>query len=139
MEPRRGTQDRGALREVEARLNQGRVVVIYPEGTRAPDGHVRRAKPGVGMLVARTGVPVVPAYVTGTADAWPRGAKWLRCRPVSVTFGEPIQFASTKGADEFSGGRKQVYDAMSQEIMDQIAALRHGRDEAGTKLRDSGN
>lgn len=120
---RRGTVDRAALAEVERRLRAGRLVVMYPEGTRSPDERLRDPKPGVGMLAVRTGVPVVPAYVAGTGEAWPPGAKWLRCRPITVVFGEPMQWRNdvARGDDEPSAKRR--YQEVSQEIMGRIAEL----------------
>lgn len=118
---RRGVIDRAALTEVERRLAEGRVVVVYPEGTRSPSGRLQDPKAGVGMLAVRTGAPVVPVYVSGTGDAWPEGAWWFRCRPVSVRFGVPLRFSSAGRSDQ---ARKRDYERIARDIMDHIAALK---------------
>lgn len=120
---RRGGLDRAALAEVQRRLAQGRLVVMYPEGTRSPDERLQDAKPGIGMLVARTGVPVVPAYVAGTGEAWPPGARWLRCRPITVIFGEPMTWGGPQAEWEENDVTKRRYQRISDEIMSSIAAL----------------
>jgi 1-acyl-sn-glycerol-3-phosphate acyltransferase len=120
---RRGGMDRQALSEVERRLAAGHLVVMYPEGTRSHDERLREPKPGVGMLALRTGVPVIPAYVAGTGEAWPAGAWWLRCRPITVVFGEPMQWRRAEPAALDEIAAKQRYQRVSQEIMDRIADL----------------
>lgn len=132
---RRGTVDRAALAEVERRLKAGRLVVMYPEGTRSPDERLREPKPGVGMLAVRTGVPVVPAYVAGTGEAWPPGAKWLRCRPISVVFGEPMQWRNDEARRDDEPSSKRRYQEVSQEIMGRIAELQ--RDAHARRARVS--
>jgi 1-acyl-sn-glycerol-3-phosphate acyltransferase len=81
---------------VEA-VREGRLVGIFPEGTRSPDGRLHRGKTGVARIAMETGVPVIPAAVTGTDLAWPRGAKLPRPRSVHITFGPPITFDPTEG------------------------------------------
>jgi 1-acyl-sn-glycerol-3-phosphate acyltransferase len=129
---RRDGVDRNALAEVERRLKAGRLVVVYPEGTRSPDERLREPKPGVGMLAVRTGVPVVPAYVSGTGEAWPPGSRWLRSRPITVIFGEPVRWdRADTGTDETTA--KQRYQDVSREIMDRIAELQ--REAQARRLR----
>jgi 1-acyl-sn-glycerol-3-phosphate acyltransferase len=120
---RRGAIDRAALDDVARRLAAGRVVVMYPEGTRSPDETLRDAKPGIGMLAVRTGAPVVPAYVAGTGEAWPSGARWLRCRPITVVFGEPMQWRRDGPRRDDEASSKRRYQEVSQEIMGRIAEL----------------
>jgi 1-acyl-sn-glycerol-3-phosphate acyltransferase len=120
---RRGAVDRAALAEVQRRLAAGRLVVMYPEGTRSPDERLREPKPGVGMLAVRTGAPVVPAYVAGTGEAWPPGAKWLRCRPITVVFGEPMHWRRDAGPGNDDPASKRRYQEVSLEIMGRIAEL----------------
>ncbi len=130
---RRDGAARHALAEVERRLEAGHLVVVYPEGTRSPDERLREPKPGVGMLAVRTGAPVVPAYVAGTGEAWPAGAWWLRSRPITVVFGEPMRWeqAAATAPDETAANRR--YQDVSREIMDRIAELQ--REAQARRLR----
>ena len=78
---------KGALAELEA----GRVVIIYPEGTRSPDGNMLEFKRGVLLLLKRVKPTVLPMGVDGTFDAWPRGRRLPRLfGNVVCVCGEPI-------------------------------------------------
>jgi 1-acyl-sn-glycerol-3-phosphate acyltransferase len=120
---RRERVDRGGFEEAISRVKAGQAVVIYPEGSRTEDGRLQPGKPGVGMIVAATGCPVIPAYLAGTFDALPPGARWIRLRPVRVTYGAPMDFSALLKELDGEGKRKEVYQRISQEIMDRIAAL----------------
>lgn len=113
-----GRLDRKAFDQAIALIKAGKVVVIFPEGGRSLDGHLRQAKAGLGMIVAQTGCPVVPAYLKGTFEVLPAGAKRPRFHPVSVSFGAPLSF-SREGDKE----TKQFYQEVSRVVMERIAAL----------------
>jgi 1-acyl-sn-glycerol-3-phosphate acyltransferase len=114
-----GRLDRDAFGKAVALIKEGKVVVIFPEGSRSPDGLLRLPKPGIGMIVAQTGCPVVPVYLKGTHDVLPSGIMWPRFRPVTVYYGAPIAF-SRNGEN---GESKQFYQEVSRTVMDRIAAL----------------
>ncbi len=116
---RLGRLDRDAFGKAISLVNEGKVVVIFPEGSRSDDGQLQPAKAGIGMIVAQTGCPVIPAYLKGTYDVLPVRAKWPRFRPVTVTYGEPIGFAPARE----NGEGKKFYQEVSQTVMDRIAAL----------------
>jgi len=82
-----------AFQELRQRLLEGRCgYVLFPEGTRSRDGQMQTFKPGVGMLVAGTSVPVVPCYLDGCFTAFPPGAT-LPCRKrIAMRVGQPLQF-----------------------------------------------
>ena len=121
---RRERVDRKAFDEAVRRLKAGHVVVIYPEGSRSSDGRLQPGKPGIGMIAAAAGCPVVPALLEGTYEALPPGASWIRVRPIKVIFGQPIDFSAVL-EPENEDTKKVIYQQMSEEIMDRIAALRH--------------
>jgi len=72
-------------------LDSGNSLLIFPEGTRSMDGKLQPFKVGLGLLAAQTGVPIVPAYISGTYHALPKGSFLPRPHRISVTFGRPIQ------------------------------------------------
>jgi 1-acyl-sn-glycerol-3-phosphate acyltransferase len=78
------------LKETLRRLRSGGIVLLFPEGTRSRDGALGPLKPGIAALAARTHMPVVPAAVAGTFEAWPRSARLPRPHPIRVHFGPPI-------------------------------------------------
>ena len=128
---RRDRVDRRGFDEAAQRLKAGQVVVIYPEGGRSTDGTLQSGKPGLGILLETAKCPVLPALLQGTYDVLPPGAKWIRLRPITVTFGKPMDFSATlEGANEET--KKAVYQRISQEIMDRIADLREGHAPSAT-------
>ncbi len=73
--------DTGAIRTALEILGRGEVLAMFPEGTRSRDGLLRSARPGVSMLARRSGAPVVPTYISGTARP---------LRGLTVAFGPPV-------------------------------------------------
>lgn len=120
---RRERVDRKGFDEAIRRVKAGQAVVIYPEGGRTEDGILQAAKPGVGMIVAATGCPVVPAFLDGTYEVLPPGAKWIRLRPVRVMFGAALDFSRLLEDEAGEEKKKAVYLRISEEIMDRIAEL----------------
>ena len=86
----RGSADREALRQGLAVLAGGRALGVFPEGRRST-GALEEITDGLAYLALRSGAPVVPIAVRGTADAWPKGSPFPRLRrPVRVVFGAPV-------------------------------------------------
>lgn len=68
-------------------------LILYPEGTRSPDGKMRPFKPGVALFASELAVPVVPAYIEGTHQILPKGCSVPRPHSVTVRFGEARRFS----------------------------------------------
>ncbi len=82
-----------AFRDLRQRLEEGGCgYVLFPEGARSRDGQMTAFKPGVGMLVAGTSVPVVPCYLEGCFGALPPGASAPRRARIAVHVGKPLSF-----------------------------------------------
>jgi 1-acyl-sn-glycerol-3-phosphate acyltransferase len=94
---RRGAADRTAIRRSLEVLKRGRVLVIFPEGTRSVDGRLRDAEPGAAMIALRTGVPVLPAAVVNSYRILPKGARWPRFEQVTVRFGPLLDVPKVEG------------------------------------------
>jgi 1-acyl-sn-glycerol-3-phosphate acyltransferase len=120
---RLGRLDRDAFGKAINLIRAGQVVVIFPEGGRTHDGHLRPPKAGIGVIVSQTGCPVVPAYLKGTYEVLPIGASWPRCHHVTVRLGEPIVFET--GARREKAETKQFYQQVSRTVIEHIAALGH--------------
>jgi 1-acyl-sn-glycerol-3-phosphate acyltransferase len=125
---RRDGSDMRALKAALALLQEGRAILVFPEGTRGEEGRPPRAgKPGVGMLAVLSGAPVVPVYVSGSGNALPRGRALPRLAKVRVTFGPPLIFKTegkAEGKRAGDEGRKEAYREAAQEMMRAIAQLR---------------
>jgi 1-acyl-sn-glycerol-3-phosphate acyltransferase len=105
-----------ALAELRHRLlEEPCAYLIFPEGTRARDGRLTPFKPGIGMMVAGTNVPVVPCHLHGTFEAWPSGRTVPAPGKVRFRVGLPLQFADVpnerKGWDQIAA---TLHNAVAQ-------------------------
>ena len=90
---RRATSNGDALRAAVAALERGEAIGIFPEGTTGDAGTMRRIKPGVALLALRTGAPIVPLGIRGTAEAYPRTQTIPRPSWIGMRFASPLRFA----------------------------------------------
>ena len=111
--------DMSALKNVIRILKAGGRTIIFPEGTRTRDGRLAPAQAGLGLVIAKTLVPVVPIRIFGAFDAFPRTAKFPRRRRISMVIGQPLRF--TQG--NLAGDPRVVYQRLSDEVMARIASL----------------
>src|SRR5437868_14861607 len=111
--------DRSALKALIRILRAGECALVFPEGTRTPDGTLQPALPGVGLLIAKTRAPVVPMRIFGAYDAWPIHGKIHLWKKITIVVGEPIHFSDAV----LGSGGKDLYTRSSQRVMDAIAAL----------------
>jgi 1-acyl-sn-glycerol-3-phosphate acyltransferase len=112
--------DVAGMRAILIALKSGQAVMMFPEGTRTHDGTLLPARPGVGFLVAKANVPVVPARIFGSFEALGRGMRYPHPVELHVTFGKPIQFGAPKVRRE---EKQAAYQKISEEIMAAIARL----------------
>lgn len=86
-----GRGDVGAIKQSIARLAEGHILNIYPEGSRTEDGEIGPIQPGVVLVLRRAHVPIIPVVIDGSFQAWPRTGKLFRAHPIRVMFGPPLQ------------------------------------------------
>jgi len=116
---RRGAADTDAFRTAKAVLDAGRVLAVFPEGTRSPDGALQRAKPGLALLAVRSGAPILPVGVGGMDRFLPRHTRIARpFKRVSLRFGEPFTVEAPIGRD-----RHEALDQVTSDIMVRIGRL----------------
>jgi len=116
---KRGRPDRDSIRLAIRHLQSGEVVVMFPEGTRTPDGELQRVKGGFKLLVRKANVPVIPVAVDGTHRAWPRWRALPRPRRIRVMYGPVIP------SEEFDGlTERQAADRMGRELSFLLRKLR---------------
>jgi 1-acyl-sn-glycerol-3-phosphate acyltransferase len=107
----------GGIKETLKRLKRGEMVLMFPEGTRTPDGEVQPLKPGFTVLAKRARVPLVPVAIDGTFDAWPRQQRLPRSAVIHVQFGEPIDTetaASMSDAELSSEVERRIRECHAQ-------------------------
>src|SRR5215510_5056787 len=111
--------DLKALRKMIALMEEGKCLVIPPEGTRSLTGSLNEGKPGVAYLAARSGFPVIPVAVTGTADkVVMENVKRFRKSHITLTGGKPFIIPPLPNKD-----RDEALQKYTDEIMCEIAAL----------------
>lgn len=115
----RDGNDMSALRAVIRKIKEGHGVVLFPEGTRSLDGQLGRARGGIGLVIAKTGAPVLPMRIFGSFEAFPRNAALPHLKPITVVVGEPIRFSDA----DLAGGGREAYQHLSNRVMEAIAAL----------------
>jgi 1-acyl-sn-glycerol-3-phosphate acyltransferase len=86
----RGTADRAALRACIEVIEAGEPLVMFPEGTRRSGPVVEDVFDGPAYVQSRTGVPIIPVGIGGSAAAMPVGAKMIRPHRITVVVGEPL-------------------------------------------------
>ena len=96
-------------------LRTGRLLGIYPEGTRSPDGRLFRGKIGVARMALETGAPVVPVAMVYGTRRLPLG---LRITSVQVRFGAPLDFSRYEGLSGDRFVERSITDEIMYEIMD---------------------
>ena len=99
-----------SLNEAAQRIASGTSVIIFPEGTRSPDGQLQPFKSGVMVLAIRSGVPIVPVAISGSHEVLPKGALLPRPGHIHVTIGAPIATKdyTIKQKDELAGRLQQT-------------------------------
>ena len=115
----RDGNDMSALREVIKKIKEGNGVVLFPEGTRSKDGNIQPGRAGIGLVIAKTGAPVLPMRIFGAYDAFPKNSKRLHFSQITVVLGEPIFFSP----NDLASATRQTYQALSDRVMEVIAAL----------------
>jgi len=79
------------LKEGTTKLADGMSVLIYPEGTRSPDGNIQSFKKGAFMMAVQTGIPILPVTCNGAAKILPKKSLAISPGHITVTIGRPIQ------------------------------------------------
>ncbi len=104
-------------------FRHGKTICIFPEGARSIDGEVKEFKKGIGILAKELSVDLVPIYISGSYEAWPRGQRIPRLHPITVVFGKPCNVAELKKAGGKLGA-KDDYEAIALAIREKVIDLR---------------
>ncbi len=113
------------LRSILEALRENHAVIVFPEGTRTKDGHLRSARSGIGLMVLKSAAPVIPVRVFGTFEAYGRHMRAPLPKPVAVKYGRPLGFEQLRAeAASCSKTRlKEIYQEIADQIMAAIGAL----------------
>jgi 1-acyl-sn-glycerol-3-phosphate acyltransferase len=118
-----------SLRDGIAALNNGKVVVIYPEGTitRDPDGWPMHSRTGVARLALGTDVPVIPCVHWGTRevyDGYHKKFRPLPRKPITVRFGPPVDLSAYRGRAIDAPLLREVTDLLMNEVRELLSEVR---------------
>lgn len=118
---RRQSADVGAIKEAIRRLRSGMSLVVFPEGTRTPDGRIYPMLPGLAAIAKKAGVPIVPTLIDGAFQAWPRDRLLPRPGDVIVEYGRPI------GPEQYANlSAEELTELIRDRLIDMQRRL-HGR------------
>jgi 1-acyl-sn-glycerol-3-phosphate acyltransferase len=126
IEVQRGTRNAvQALEHAFDALERGEVVCIFPEGTVTPDPDLRpmQSKTGTPRLALRSGVPVIPCGVWGTANVWPKSYRhnWRYKQELAVRFGEPVVY---RGDADRTEDWADAGDDITNRIAELVASIK---------------
>jgi len=100
-------------------LSEGKLLGIYPEGTRSPDGRMYRGRTGIARMALESGVPVIPVAMIDTEKVMPIGVKIPKVQRIGVVFGSPLDFSRFAGYEN----DRFVLRAITDEIMHELVGL----------------
>lgn len=131
---RRGRSDLWTMRRIMTLLRDGRMM-LFPEGTRSPDGRLQEGKRTIGKFIYQARPVVIPTAISGTNRVCPKGALWPAFRrPISIRFGPPLDLQRYDDQPD----SKQTAEAIVKDVMQAIAALQDASPDAtATAVRTS--
>ena len=125
-------RDKSVIRITLGELEAGRTVLIFPEGSRCPDGAMMEFKPGVGLLLKNSKMKIVPMGIDGACDAWPRGKGIRLRRQIQCEVGTPIDSAELlkDGLRPAIARLERDVDQLRMRCRERIRARTRGRQPA---------
>jgi 1-acyl-sn-glycerol-3-phosphate acyltransferase len=115
---KRGAGDLESFKMSRQVLDEGRVLAIFPEGTRSPTGAMQEAKEGATVLAARSGSPILPIAISGSHRFWPRGSLPRPFRRMRIRIGRPFTLTMPH-----TGDRREDLRLATVELMRHVAEL----------------
>lgn len=114
----RGASDTQVFKTMIDLLARGKKLILFPEGRRSPDGQLRPLERGLAFLVHKTHCRVIPAYIRGTFEAWPRSRKLPKLfGKMAIVFGTPIEW-------EEETDKKAAHERITSQTQSAIANLK---------------
>jgi long-chain acyl-CoA synthetase len=104
--------------------SENRNLIVYPEGTRSKTGKMQSFKKGPAMISAELSLPIVPAYISGSFKAWPKGNVFMKPQKLNIRIGKPIKPEDYICSDESSENNFQAYKKITEELEKRIHQLK---------------
>jgi len=104
-------------------IRNNKSICIFPEGQRSIDGKLKEFKKGIGILSKESDAPLVPVYIEGAFEAWPRAEKFPKPHAIKVVFGRPlgVKYLVQCGRER---GAKDDYEAIAAALREEVLKLR---------------
>jgi len=115
----RGEGDIGVFRTAQKVFKSGSPLILFPEGTRSEDGTLGNIQPGVGLMIKKATVPVVPVGINGAFEALPRSGMFPKPKKIVVRYGKPVDFSDL----DLTNANREAYNLIAQRLADEIRAL----------------
>jgi 1-acyl-sn-glycerol-3-phosphate acyltransferase len=113
-----------SMKEMLRAVKSGRILGIFPEGTRSWDGKQLPPMAGIGLLVAASDAPVIPIHVDGAYEAWPRHHRLPRFKRITIRFGKPMMLDDLRAKMTTDRKHRREHQrAIAEAVMDAIAEL----------------
>ncbi|KAF3361469.1 hypothetical protein PHSC3_001843 [Chlamydiales bacterium STE3] len=113
-------QDLNSFKVIYKLLKEEKKVVIFPEGYRTFDGSFGEIKTGVAMLAIKANCPVIPVYIHGAYEAWPRQKKFFNLfGHTACVFGHPLYPSNTT-----SNSKKQDQEILTRRLKESLDKLK---------------
>jgi len=123
-----GTANLQMFREISALLEQGKKIILFPEGTRSQDGNLGQIKPGIFLLFHRTHCAIQPAYIAGSFSIWGRERRWPKFfGKTACIFGSPLLWERYEKTP-----RREAEAQLAEDLRNAILSLKEWY-EAGAK------
>jgi 1-acyl-sn-glycerol-3-phosphate acyltransferase len=119
-----GGGDMSALKSLIRILRKNEATLMFPEGTRTPDGNLLPARSGIGFVIAKTLAPVVPMRIFGAFEALPRSGKEFHATPITIVIGKPLYFTKADLEVPLPPG-VDIYQHLANRVMEAIAAIQY--------------
>jgi len=104
-------------------LKHNKALCIFPEGERSIDGEPKEFKKGIGIIAKELSVPLVPVFIEGAFQAWPRTERFPRLAPIKIKFGDPVSSTALIKKGKALGGRDDE-EAISLAIREELVRLK---------------
>ncbi|HZB15347.1 MAG TPA: 1-acyl-sn-glycerol-3-phosphate acyltransferase, partial [Chryseolinea sp.] len=110
-----GTDD--GMQRLHDRTQEGYSIVIFPEGTRSPDGEIKRFHKGAFYIAEKFQLPIVPVLIHGASDAIPKGSFYLNAGQLTVKFLPPIEIGDASFGVDYSERTKKISKHFKQSFV----------------------
>jgi len=116
----RNSKSSAPLKNAIQKLKKGKAIGIFPEGKRSKTDEPLSPEPGIGLIVSKTKVPIIPLYISGTETALPIGKSTLTPCRVSAKIGKAVDIEESMKLS----GKKEIYESIGKKVIDAIFRLK---------------